>query len=101
MVVVKINVLSVPDGGGPELEKRFAPRLASLRKQPGFLGFEMLRPVAGEDRYFIYSRWESEEAYQNWRAGLARIQHSHPEGNKVTTGAELLEFVVVHAADPV
>ena len=48
MAVVKINAIKVPEGAGPELEKRFAARLGAVDDQPGFLGFELLRPVAGD-----------------------------------------------------
>jgi heme-degrading monooxygenase HmoA len=100
MVVVKINALTVPDGAGPEVEKRFAARLDALREQPGFLGFELLRPVSGETRYFVYSRWESEDAYQAWRDGAAMAAHAGTRGNTVSTGADLMEFEVAHSAEP-
>ena len=32
----------------------------------GFESFELLRPIEGEGRYFVYTRWESEEAFQAW-----------------------------------
>lgn len=96
MVVVKINALTVPEGAGAEVEKRFAARMDALREQPGFLGFELLRPVAGETRYFVYSRWASEEDFQNWRDGSAMAAHSG-HGNPVTTGADLMEFEVAHS----
>lgn len=99
MVVVKINALSLPEGAGPEVEKRFAARLDALREQPGFLGFELLRPIAGETRYFVYSRWASEEDFQNWRTGSAMAAHSGG-GRPVTTGADLMEFEVAHSAEP-
>ena len=50
MTVVKINAIEVPPGAGPELEKRFAHRAHAVDNQPGFLGFQLLRPVKGEDR---------------------------------------------------
>lgn len=100
MAVVKINALSVPEGAGPQLEKGFAARMEALREQPGFLGFELLRPVAGETRYFVYSRWESEEAYQQWRTGWSPAAHAGPQGGAMTTGADLMEFEVAHSAEP-
>jgi heme-degrading monooxygenase HmoA len=108
MAVVKINAIEVPEGAGPELERRFAARLGTVENSPGFLGFELLRPVAGETRYFVYTRWESEEAYQAWATGPARQAHAHGpthgEGGEaprpVATGANLLEFEVVHATGP-
>ncbi|MDH6466453.1 heme-degrading monooxygenase HmoA [Micromonospora sp. A200] len=99
MAVVKINAIDVPSGAGEELEKRFAARAGAVENSPGFLGFELLRPVAGESRYFVYTRWESEEAYQAWAAGPGRAAHAGGEGGEqrrpVSSGATLLEFEVV------
>lgn len=100
MSVVKINAIEVPEGAGPELEKRFANRLHAVDGQPGFESFELLRPVAGDDRYFVYTRWASEEAYQAWAGGPAREAHGGQRANPVATGASLLEFEVVQSASP-
>ncbi len=64
MPVVKINAISVPEGAGPELERRFAARLGAVDGTPGFLGFELLRPTAGEDRYFVLTRWEDDASFR-------------------------------------
>ncbi|GAA4156344.1 mycobilin-forming heme oxygenase MhuD [Phytohabitans flavus] len=98
MAVVKINAIEVPEGAGPELERRFAARLHAVEHQPGFLGFELLRPVAGESRYFVYTKWESEEAFQAWSKGPAREAHAGAHGKPVASGAALLEFEVVQQA---
>ncbi len=98
--MVKINAIEVPEGTGPELEKRFAARLHSVDNQEGFLGFELLRPVAGETRYFVYTKWETEEHYQAWAGGPAREAHAGERKNPVSTGANLLEFEVVQASKP-
>ncbi|MGC5019655.1 antibiotic biosynthesis monooxygenase family protein [Micromonospora sp. DT47] len=99
MAVVKINAIDVPPGAGEELEKRFAARAGAVENSPGFLGFELLRPVAGESRYFVYTRWETEEAFQAWAAGPSRTAHAGGEGGEqprpVASGATLLEFEVV------
>jgi heme oxygenase (mycobilin-producing) len=97
MAVVKINALNVPEGVGPELEKRFAARADAVKDSPGFLEFNLLRPVAGENRYFVYPRWESEEHYQAWRDGQGQHSQHGGEGRPqpVSTGASLLEFEVV------
>ncbi|WP_291476375.1 antibiotic biosynthesis monooxygenase [Corynebacterium sp.] len=99
MSVVKINAISVPEGAGPELEKRFAARAHTVDSSPGFEGFQMLRPTKGDDRYFIVTTWASEEDFKAWAEGPARAAHSGPhsgEGKKpVATGADLLEFEVV------
>ncbi|MFD2417531.1 mycobilin-forming heme oxygenase MhuD [Amycolatopsis pigmentata] len=95
MAVVKINAIEVPEGAGPELEKRFAHRLHAVDNQPGFLGFELLRPVSGENRYFVYTKWESEEAFQAWAEGPAKEAHAGERARPVSSGASLLEFEVV------
>ena len=104
MAVVKINAIEVPAEAGTELERRFAARQGAVQNSPGFLGFELLRPVAGDTRYFVYTRWESEEAYQAWANGPARAAHAGTEGEAprkpVATGASLLEFEVVQQIGP-
>ncbi|MGQ0837129.1 antibiotic biosynthesis monooxygenase family protein [Actinokineospora sp.] len=100
MAVVKINAIEVPDGSGPELEQRFAARLGAVEGEPGFLGFELLRPVAGETRYFVYTRWESEEHFQAWMTGSAKEAHAGPRAKPVGTGSSVLEFEVVQSAGP-
>jgi heme oxygenase (mycobilin-producing) len=106
MSVVKINAIEVPEGAGPELEARFAARAGMVDDQPGFEEFMLLRPTSGEDRYFVVTRWESEDAFQAWRSGQAFAhQHrdTHSDGGSgeakpqhpVATGASLLEFEVV------
>lgn len=95
MSVVKINAISVPEGAGPELEKRFANRAHSVDGSKGFLGFQLLRPVKGDDRYFVVTQWESEQAFADWRDGPAREAHSGERAKPVASGASLLEFEVV------
>ena len=104
MSVVKINAISVPEGAGAELEKRFVARAGAVEKSPGFLGFQLLRPTAGDQRYFVVTQWDSEEAFAAWRDGDARAAHATPEGEApqrpVATGADLLEFEVVLDVKP-
>ncbi|HEX4726040.1 MAG TPA: antibiotic biosynthesis monooxygenase [Pseudonocardiaceae bacterium] len=95
MAVVKINAIEVPEGSGPELEKRFAHRMHSVDSAPGFLGFELLRPVGGDSRYFVYTKWRSEDDYQAWATGPAIEAHAGARSNQVATGSSLLEFEVV------
>ncbi len=105
MSVVKINAISVPEGAGPELEQRFAARAHSVETMPGFEDFQLLRPVAGDDRYFVYTRWDSEESFQSWVQSQA-FAHGHAkaessDGKPVSSGAALLAFEVVqHVTKP-
>ena len=102
--VVKINAIEVAPGMGAELEQRFARRAAEVESTPGFLGFELLRPVAGESRYFVYTRWESEEAFRAWHESQAftrgHAQAAADHGGSVATGSSLLSFEVVEQTEP-
>src|ERR1035437_3356199 len=106
MAVVKINAIEVPEGAGAELEKRFAARAGAVEGSAGFLGFELLRPTGGYTRYFVYTRWESEDAYQAWAANGAKAAHGAPasgggeQAKPVSSGASLLEFDVVLHVEP-
>lgn len=100
MAVVKINALSVPPQAGPELERRFSERAHTVEKSPGFLGFQLLRPTGGEDRYFVVTMWEDEESFAAWRDGDARNAHAGQHGKPVAEGANLLEFDVVMDVRP-
>ncbi len=97
MSVVKVNAITVPEGKGAELEARFGSRVREVEHMEGFESFELLRPVEGEDRYFVYTRWRSEEDFQRWVnseefiKGHARREKEGP----VATHATLLSFEVV------
>jgi heme-degrading monooxygenase HmoA len=99
MPVIRINALSVPADGGPELERRFGQRLGAVDAQPGFLGFDLLRPTGeNEQRWFVMTRWESADAFQAWVESQA-FRHGHARsdggGKPVASDSELLEFDVV------
>jgi heme-degrading monooxygenase HmoA len=101
--VVKINAISVAEGKGPELERRFAERVREVEQMPGFLGFELLRPVSGETRYFVYTRWRSEEDFQAW-VGSDAFKRGHAQAARdrgtVAHGADLLAFEIAESANP-
>lgn len=103
MSIVRINVLEVPEGRGEVLEQRFSQRAGEVEKTPGFESFELLRPTDGSNRYFVYTRWESEEAFQAWmdsqafQQGHARAGADAP-GGPAASDANLLSFDVVLSA---
>ncbi len=111
MSIVKINAIEVADGKAEELEKRFASRAGGVDRAEGFEEFLLLRPLEGETRYFVLTRWASEEAFQKWRASEA-FQHQHrathvdagrgearPD-HPVAKAASLLTFEVVSRTGP-
>lgn len=91
MAVVKINRLAIKRDNAAELERRFAERRHSVDSEPGFEGFELLRPVAGEDHYFVITRWADEASFEAWRA---KRRPRDPE-QTVSRAEGMLEFEVV------
>ncbi|MDN5819884.1 MAG: antibiotic biosynthesis monooxygenase [Brachybacterium sp.] len=91
MTVIKINRLAVPEGQQAQLEERFAARKHSVDQAPGFEGFELLRPVAGEDRYFVITRWRDDESFRAWAAQ----REPRDPSSTVSRSEGVLEFEVV------
>ena len=97
MSIVKINAITPVEGEESELEARFGNRAREVEQLEGFEGFELLRPVVGENRYFVYTRWRSEEDFQRWvNSDAFHRGHAQTDGRKpVATHATLLSFQVV------
>ena len=97
MSVVKINAITVPEGGGDELARRFAARAGQVDQQEGFEEFQLLRPTDDRNTWLVYTRWKDEESFQAWMNSMA-FQHGHkqPEGasQPVAVGSELWQFSV-------
>lgn len=102
MNVVRINAISVPSERVGEFEKRFAARAGEVAKAPGFEEFQLLRPSDERGVYLVYTRWESEEAFQAWVDSPA-FQHGHKAHNTqgpVSTDSELWGFEVIQREGP-
>jgi heme oxygenase (mycobilin-producing) len=102
--VVKINAIEVPEGMGSALEERFAKRAGEVERMPGFQGFELLRPVSGETRYFVYTRWESEAAFEAWVNSSEFVKgHAQagggPGSRPIAQHSSLLAFEVVQRVE--
>lgn len=97
---VAINVLSVPAGMGEQLEGRFAARAGMVEGSEGFEGFQLLRPVEGTDKYFVFTKWASKEYFEKWRDGQGAAAHAGERaqqggGPMAAMSAELWAFDVV------
>lgn len=95
--VVRINAITVPPERMEEFEKRFANRAGEVSKMEGFEAFELLRPSDGRDVCLVYTRWSSEDAFNNWVNSPA-FQHGHKTHSTqgpVGTASELWAFDVI------
>jgi heme-degrading monooxygenase HmoA len=75
-VVIKINAITVPAGSGDELAKRFAARAGAVDDQPGFEGFELLRPTDDRTTWLVLTRWKDEDSFNAWVSSPA-FMHGH------------------------
>ncbi|MGQ0625820.1 MAG: antibiotic biosynthesis monooxygenase family protein [Sporichthyaceae bacterium] len=95
---VAINVLSVPAEMGAHLEERFAARAGMVEGSEGFEGFQLLRPVEGTEKYFVFTRWASKKHFELWRDGQGAAAHAGERaqaGPMAAMSAELWAFDVV------
>lgn len=96
MAVVKINAIEVAEDQAPELERRFAAQRHAMDGVPGFLGFQLLRPTANEQRYFVVTHWDDDASFQAWRpSSHGDTAHAEERSQPVSTGSSTLEFDVV------
>jgi len=66
MSVIKINAITVPEGSGDELAQRFAARAGAVDGQPGFEGFELLKPTDDRLTWLVVTRWADEASFDAW-----------------------------------
>ena len=76
MSIVKINAITVPADSGDELARRFAARAGAVDDQPGFEGFELLKPTDDRTTWLVITRWADEESFEAWKASQS-FGHAH------------------------
>jgi heme-degrading monooxygenase HmoA len=76
MTVVKINAITVREGSGDELARRFAKRAGAVDDAEGFEGFELLRPTDDRGVWLVLTRWRDDESFNAWVASPA-FAHGH------------------------
>jgi heme-degrading monooxygenase HmoA len=101
VTVIKINAITVPEGSGDELARRFASRAGAVDDQDGFEGFELLRPTDGRNQWLVVTRWRDDAAFDAWVSSPA-FGHGHghaadrpaPHGGPVSVSSELWSYEV-------
>ena len=81
MTIIKINAITVPEGLGDEVARRFAERAGAVDGQEGFEGFELLRPTDDRRTWLVITRWRDEECFGAWVRSPA-FAHGHREALK-------------------
>src|ERR1700722_13533388 len=84
MTVVKINAITVREGSGGELARRFAKRAGAVDDADGFEGFELLQPNDRRDVWLVLTRWRDEKSFNAWVSSPA-FAHG-PRGTSSPSG---------------
>lgn len=74
--MIKINAITVREGSGDELARRFAQRAGAVDDADGFEGFELLRPTDDRETWLVVTRWRDDESFHAWVASPA-FGHGH------------------------
>lgn len=105
MTVIKINAITVPESSGDELAERFAARAGAVDDQPGFQGFELLKPTDDRNVWLVVTRWADQESFDAWVSSPG-FAHGHQGADKptdsgapVSVSSELWSYVVAGGSE--
>jgi heme-degrading monooxygenase HmoA len=99
MTVVKINAITVRDGSGNELARRFGKRAGAVDGAEGFEGFDLLQPNDDRDTWLVVTRWRDESSFDAWVNSPA-FAHGH-RGEQPTSGDGTADDAEAPAPPPV
>lgn len=91
-MIVVTNRIPVAPGQEAAFEARFAGRAAQVERQPGFRGFQLLRPLRSE-YYMVMTWWDSEADFQAWTESEAfREAHRRRPPQELFAGPNVFEL---------
>ena len=99
---IAVNKLKVQKARGDDLEQRFH-HAGAVASEPGFLGFELWKRYEdGEhEEFLVVSRWESEEAHNQWTKSESFKQaHSGPPAEFILGHGEFSSYQVRMSVAP-
>lgn len=107
--MVRINAITVREGAGDELARRFAQRAGAVDGAAGFEGFELLRPTDGRSTWLVVTRWRDDQSFQAWvsspafgrgHRGATADGERHGPDAPVGTHSELWSYEIVDLPPP-
>ena len=91
-MIVVVNRILVAEGFEEEFEARFRDREGFVDKSPGFIRYELLRPVQAEP-YVVKTYWEDEASFEAWtRSEAFKEAHSQLPPKEMFAGPSALEI---------
>jgi heme-degrading monooxygenase HmoA len=93
-MIVVANRIPVAKGYEKQFEERFRNRQRLVEQMPGFIKFQLLKPIQGE-YYISMTYWESYEAFENWTKS-PEFEKAHsanpPPPKEMFAGKNILEI---------
>lgn len=80
------NHIPVSDEGRPIFEKRFLDRSKTIEKEPGFIAFRLLRPLAS-DTYIVLTQWTGPNSFETWKNSQS-FKEAYSKPNGTTPGVK-------------
>jgi heme oxygenase (mycobilin-producing) len=65
-MIVVCNRIPVNPQHAESFEKTFAARAGLVEGMPGFVSFQLLRPIKSQDPYVVMTFWESQAHFETW-----------------------------------
>jgi heme-degrading monooxygenase HmoA len=81
-MIVTCNRIPVNLEHAAAFEARFADRASLVDGMPGFISFQLLRPLNEGDPYIVMTFWESDEAFKNWTQS-AEFKEGHARSGRL------------------
>lgn len=84
MIIVANRIYVHPDHTAA-FEERFLNRASMVDQMPGFVAYQLLRPVQPEDPYIVMTTWESQAAFEAWTSSDA-FKQGHARSGTLPEG---------------
>ena len=100
MLVVS-NRIQVSRGFEKGFEERFVGRAGLVDKMPGFIRFEILRPIKS-DYYIVLTHWQDEASFRRWTDSKEfQEAHSNRPRAEIFAGPNVFEMheVIQHSGE--
>ena len=91
MIVVS-NRIQVAKGHEKEFESRFEGRAGLVDKMPGFIRFELLKPIKS-DYFVVHTYWENPDAFHVWTESPEfKEAHKNRPRSEIFSGPNVFEM---------
>ena len=98
-MIVALSRFTIANDMAEDVRKAFVSRPHLVDSADGFLGMEVMSPVADEKEIWLVTRWVDEQRYQEWHRGHD-YHDSHkgiPKGLKLVRGSAGVQIFDVFA----